>query len=795
MALPVLDASASANGGGGSNTFANILTVGSGDNRILVAALSIQDSNHINLPITAVRWGGSGGQSFTKICEKEPADNVRVEIWALLNPDTGLKDLYVATNGPVWKGVVLSSWRGAKQTLSLLSSTASGNSSSPSVNLTTGSSDCVVIDALSSESARSAVGGGQTSLGISQGQSFENVASSYETKTSPGTVTMSDTLSGGAPWAIAAIAIEPAPVVTVVKKKRFKYMIYDSAGVFKKRWTDVYSEPRFSIDLNGGFSELVVELARSVVSFGEDGDVKHGNQLKLWCFDAGSPNGVLIYSGELTRYVPSIKGRTETLKVTFLSYWQQAQRIVMEDDNVGSVVSLSYGKDYANVTPTMTANNAPSPNVVSASTEYDANHPAWKAFDGKMSVLDANAGVRPWAASTSTGWLKIDFGSGNAKQIQRYIVVSRESGYRDQMPKNWTFEGSANDSTWDVLDSRSDQIDWGDCEEREYVFENYTAYRYYRINVSANNGSVVLAIFEMKLFDGVALSRSGATMIRYRGKDPGNILKDILDRFTAAGGKIDYVTSPSDSIDTTGDTQSYTFNMGTYQEAMKKVVDMCPAGWYLRVGADDVVYLKAKNTVADHIFVLGQHISEYEPEKRTESLVNRVFFMGGDPGTGERVYKKYTRSGSVTSYGKWDRRIVDERVKLTATMDDIANRILDTFDAPEVRVVVKILDNNNEQGKGYDIESIKVGQTCKILNSTKQSENEWDVVQWDTSAWDYDITNAAAVLLQIQRIEYHPDYVVLELSNRQPDIARRVEDINQRIVDDQTKDTPAIPTT
>lgn len=784
MALPVLDASASANGGGASNTFANILTVGAGDNRVLIAAISVQDSNHANLPITAVKWGGASGQAFTKICEEEPSDNVRVEIWAILNPDTGLKDLYVAATGSVWKGVILSSWRGAKQTLSLLSAVASGNSGSPSVDITTGSSDSVVIEALSSEAARSAVGGGQTSLGTSQGQPYENAASSYETKASPGAVTMSDTLSSSVPWAIAAVVIEPVQTVTIAKRKRFKYMVYSSAGVFKKRWMDVYSEPRFSSELNGGFSELVVELARSAVSFGEDGDIKYGNQLKLWCIDDGAPSGVLIYSGELTRYVPSIRGRVETLRVTFLGYWQQAARIVMEDDGTGQNTLVF----KENCVPVMEANNTPSVHTASASTEL-SGFPAYLAFD-------ENAQTKWTTNSVTTGWIKFDFGIFMSPKIQKYAITAPFNS-ATEAPKTWTLEGSntgAFSGEQTTIDSQSNITDWTAGMRKEFEFSNANTYRYYRLNVSANNGHAsYLSVARLELME--AYDRSGSTLLRYSAKDPAVILKDILDKFTGVGGKIDYVTSPANSVDTVGDSESYLFNMNTYQEAMKKVVDMCPVGWYLRVGADDIVYLKAKNSVADHTFILGQHISEYEPEKRTESLVNRVFFMGGDPGTGSNLYKKYTRSGSVSSYGKWDRRIIDDRVKLSATMDDIATRILDNFDAPEIRIVVKILDDNNEQGKGYDIESIKVGQTCKILNSTKQSENKWDSVQWDTAAWDYDITNAAAILLQIQRIEYSPDYCVLELSNRQPDIARRVEDINNRLMDDQTKDTPAIPTT
>ena len=129
------------------------------------------------------------------------------------------------------------------------------------------------------------------------------------------------------------------------------------------------------------------------------------------------------------------------------------------------------------------------------------------------------------------------------------------------------------------------------------------------------------------------------------------------------------------------------------------------------------------------------------------------------------------------------------------TMDDIAGRILDNLDSPEIRVVLKILDDNNDQGKGYDIDTIQVGDTCRIVNATAQSENLWDSTVWDTSKWDFDINNAAAILLQIQKVETHEDYVILELSNRQPDIARRIEEIAQKLVQQQVKGAGIIPET
>jgi hypothetical protein len=188
---------------------------------------------------------------------------------------------------------------------------------------------------------------------------------------------------------------------------------------------------------------------------------------------------------------------------------------------------------------------------------------------------------------------------------------------------------------------------------------------------------------------------------------------------------------------------------------------------------------------------MGKDVLSYTPEKRFDNIINTIYFRGA--GT---LYYKYTNTGSIATYGERAISMVDERVSVSATASTMANKILNEKNLPEIRVVLKILDSNSisdEFDLGYDIESIKVGETCKIENATSKSNELWDEVLWDIGYWDYSITNAGATQLQIMSVEYHLDYVILELSNRQPDISKRVEDINRNLVDSQTADNPATP--
>ena len=147
----------------------------------------------------------------------------------------------------------------------------------------------------------------------------------------------------------------------------------------------------------------------------------------------------------------------------------------------------------------MMANNVPSPLVASASNNYSGNEP-YKAFG-----FDEYDEWSCWATSTgTTGWLKIDLGSGNGIAVNLYSVKAStrtQSGDDGaaRAPKAWNFQGSNNDSDWTTLDTQSNITGWSNGEERYFSFSNSTTYRYYKIDVTENNGATILGIGKLRL--------------------------------------------------------------------------------------------------------------------------------------------------------------------------------------------------------------------------------------------------------------------------------------------------------
>lgn len=123
--------------------------------------------------------------------------------------------------------------------------------------------------------------------------------------------------------------------------------------------------------------------------------------------------------------------------------------------------------------PAMTSNTTPS-GIASAST---APGDAWKAFDGDDTTAWAKAGVH-------SGILGYKFTS--AQTVTRY-TIKMLSSVSYAAPRDWTLEGSNDNSTWTVLDTQS-LVYWYNGEEKTFAVDNDTAFLYYRLNITSNSG-------------------------------------------------------------------------------------------------------------------------------------------------------------------------------------------------------------------------------------------------------------------------------------------------------------------
>lgn len=283
---------------------------------------------------------------------------------------------------------------------------------------------------------------------------------------------------------------------------------------------------------------------------------------------------------------------------------------------------------------------------------------------------------------------------------------------------------------------------------------------------------------------------SGNTTLAYNSYDPSAILKDVIDKYRALGGTINYSAS---SVALTNTVVSYTFNANTIKECLDKIIQLCPVGWYWRVAPDNTIYLQPTDlTTANHNLFLGLQIEKLKTFRRIENIVNRVLFVGGgDPA----LFRKYENTSSQDAYGLYEVKIVDQRVTVVATAATISTTEIDTKSSPEIQSTLEVVDSNGPGNFGYDIESVAVGQSIQIgnINVGQKTITLWDQAMWDVDVWDETLATTAASIIQILAVTYHPDSIIIEASSRLPQIAKRIEDVERNLLVTQMVNNPSSP--
>ncbi|HEX9823253.1 MAG TPA: fibronectin type III domain-containing protein, partial [Actinomycetota bacterium] len=205
------DSSSSTTGTGGSLTWSH--TVGSDSNRVLVVGVSIRKSAKT---VTNVTYGGVGGFTQAGTQTFDGSDH-RVEIWYQLMPAVGTANVVVTLSAAEDAVAGAVSYGGVHQTTPLGTFTgAGGNNQAPTVDIASRADEVVLgLVSISGDHNGMTLGGGQTqrwtgSTGTGDGAEF----GAGSTEPGADSVTMSWSAVNSNRWAIGAVAVKPATVVS-----------------------------------------------------------------------------------------------------------------------------------------------------------------------------------------------------------------------------------------------------------------------------------------------------------------------------------------------------------------------------------------------------------------------------------------------------------------------------------------------------------------------------------------------------------------------------------------------------
>lgn len=119
------------------------------------------------------------------------------------------------------------------------------------------------------------------------------------------------------------------------------------------------------------------------------------------------------------------------------------------------------------------------------------------AAEGSSRLTDSYYNTKFFLGSyPTTFWAQLTFPT--AKVINTYSITSGND-LPDRDPKNWKLMGSNNGSTFVQVDIRSNETFASRNQTKKYSFSNTNAYKYFRLQITGNNGSPDLQLSEWRL--------------------------------------------------------------------------------------------------------------------------------------------------------------------------------------------------------------------------------------------------------------------------------------------------------
>ncbi|OAB39102.1 hypothetical protein PMSD_03995 [Paenibacillus macquariensis subsp. defensor] len=130
--------------------------------------------------------------------------------------------------------------------------------------------------------------------------------------------------------------------------------------------------------------------------------------------------------------------------------------------------------------------------IVTAFGDEESNKLAKQVFDNN---IDTN-----WLVFSDKPWIQYQFADNQAYAITTYSITAPINS--DWAPSNWTMQGSNDGTNWTLLDTQQNIHFDQSNQKLSFPIANTTTYSYYKFDLESNNGSPIVELAEIELFDG-----------------------------------------------------------------------------------------------------------------------------------------------------------------------------------------------------------------------------------------------------------------------------------------------------
>lgn len=210
-------------------------------------------------------------------------------------------------------------------------------------------------------------------------------------------------------------------------------------------------------------------------------------------------------------------------------------------------------------------------------------------------------------------------------------------------------------------------------------------------------------------------------------------------------------------------------NLTSWFEAVRTCA---PTNWYWRITPKKALVFQQASATPKHSFIIGRHCSKPQYQKDFQPLKNYVFVKGSGV--------QATAQGSdLQQFGQRTLTITEPRIIDPSTASRYAAATLAQTDQVQYRSTITVADVRGDgTALGYDIETISVGDTCRLVDPFYNYEYTlWDEAFFDIDTFDYPAIGIINQTVVISGLTYNFDSVDLELSILQPSQDRFLVDL------------------
>jgi hypothetical protein len=304
----------------------------------------------------------------------------------------------------------------------------------------------------------------------------------------------------------------------------------------------------------------------------------------------------------------------------------------------------------------------PDPEIVEEETKNTTSNSA-KLFDGNANMLsggvisteytdsptgfginklvDANDNT---TFSTPHNSFFILWNGSRSMVVSHYTLTSGENRLND--PKSWTLSASDNNTSWTVLDKRTDEVFSDSKGKKEYYFINKTAYKYYKLLIQSNNGgeSTVLAEWTLQLKDDPRLPFSANVSDQNANMPTGGVITSQYSDSPSGSNILNIVDAKSNTKFVTYHNEFYVLWEGSKVSAVNYYAltsasdspEKDPKSWTLSA-SNDLVSWTVINTQTNQLFGKREEKKEYFFENKIAYKYYKLNVLSNNGGESTQI--------------------------------------------------------------------------------------------------------------------------------------------------------------